>query len=78
MKYYSRLIIDPGVDMENKRVRMLIKEILPGKPTISILHRLKAAVEYGHIVVMDDGKVIHFGSPAEAVRGFELLSPLRH
>ncbi|KAJ5181557.1 ATP-binding cassette transporter [Penicillium cf. viridicatum] len=34
---------------------------------------LKAAVEYDQIVVMDDGKVIHFGSPAEAMRNSELL-----
>lgn len=60
-----------------QRVRSLIKERLPDKTTISILHRLEAAVEYDRILVMDDGKVIHFGSPAEVVHESELFSSLR-
>ncbi|CAI7677743.1 unnamed protein product [Penicillium discolor] len=39
---------------------------------------LKAAMEYDRILVMDDGKVVYFGSPAEAVRDSELLSSLMH
>lgn len=48
----------------------LIKERLSVKTTISISHRLEAAVEHDQVLVMGDGKVIHFGSPAEAVPGF--------
>lgn len=43
----------------NQRVRSLIEEKLPDKTTI------EAANEYGLILVMHDGKVIHFGSPVE-------------
>lgn len=56
----------------------MTKERLPGKTATSFLHTLEAAVEYDRILVMDYGKVTHFGSPAEAVRDSELLSSLMH
>ncbi|KAJ8128739.1 hypothetical protein O1611_g4894 [Lasiodiplodia mahajangana] len=60
-----------------KKIMALIAEKLQGKTIISVLHRLEAALEYDRIVVLENGKVAHFGTPAEALRDSELFSTMR-
>jgi ABC-type multidrug transport system fused ATPase/permease subunit len=55
----------------------VIAEKLSGKTVISVLHRLEAAVEYDRIMVLEKGRIVHFGSPVEVVRDSELFSSLR-
>ncbi|KAI0506235.1 putative ATP-binding cassette transporter [Xylaria bambusicola] len=60
-----------------KKIMAVIGRKLQGKTVISVLHRLETALEYGRIVVLEDGRVVHFGSPAEILRDSELFSTMR-
>ncbi|KAI1128256.1 putative ATP-binding cassette transporter [Nemania abortiva] len=60
-----------------KKIMALIAEKLQGKTIISVLHRLEAALEYDRIVVLENGKVAHFGTPAEVLRDSELFSTMK-
>lgn len=55
----------------------LIVDKLQGKTIISVLHRLETALEYDRIVVLENGRVAHFGTPAEVLRESELFSTMR-
>jgi ATP-binding cassette subfamily C (CFTR/MRP) protein 1 len=55
----------------------LVKTRLQGKTVISILHRLETALDYDRILVLNDGKIVHFGTPAEVVQESELFSMFR-
>lgn len=55
----------------------LIAQKLKGKTIISVLHRLEAALEYDRIVVLENGRVAHFGTPAEVMRDSELFSTMK-
>lgn len=60
-----------------ERIMKLIREKLAGKTIISVLHRLEAALEYDRILVLEKGRVAHFGTPEEVVREAELFSGFR-
>lgn len=55
----------------------LIGEKLQGKTIISVLHRLETALQYDRIVVLENGRVAHFGTPAEVLKDSELFSTMR-
>ncbi|KAK5633143.1 hypothetical protein RRF57_008857 [Xylaria bambusicola] len=55
----------------------LIARRLQGKTVISVLHRLETALEYDRIAVLENGRVMHFGSPAEVLRDSGLFSTMR-
>ena len=55
----------------------LMGENLRGKTIISVLHRLEAALEHDRILVLEKGRVAHFGTPAEVIEASELFSPYR-
>ncbi|KAK3313259.1 putative ATP-binding cassette transporter [Apodospora peruviana] len=57
-----------------ERIMKLIAEKLKGKTIVSVLHRLEAALEYDRILVLEKGRVAHFGTPAEIVEQAELFS----
>ncbi|RYC61385.1 hypothetical protein CHU98_g4815 [Xylaria longipes] len=60
-----------------KKIMNLIVDKLQGKTIISVLHRLETALEYDRIVVLDNGRVVHFGTPTEVLRDSELFSTMR-
>ncbi|KAI0109485.1 putative ATP-binding cassette transporter [Nemania sp. FL0031] len=60
-----------------KKIMALIAEKLQGKTIISVLHRLEAALEYDRIVVLENGRVAHFGTPIEVLRDSELFSTVK-
>ncbi|KAI0404995.1 putative ATP-binding cassette transporter [Xylaria palmicola] len=60
-----------------KKIMDLITRELRGKTIISVLHRLETALEYDRIAVLENGRVTHFGTPAEVLRGSELFATLR-
>lgn len=67
-----------SVDVATERkIMALIADKLKGKTIISILHRLETALEYDRIVVLEDGKVAHFGTPDEVLRDSQLFSTMR-
>lgn len=55
----------------------LIKQRLQGKTIVSVLHRLETALEYDRILVMEEGEVIHFGTPSEVMQDSDLFLSLR-
>ncbi|KAI0490109.1 putative ATP-binding cassette transporter [Xylaria cf. heliscus] len=59
-----------------KKIMNLIVDKLQGKTIISVLHRLETAMEYDRIVVLENGRVAHFGTPAEVLRDSELFSTM--
>ncbi|KAI3332296.1 putative ATP-binding cassette transporter [Xylariaceae sp. AK1471] len=67
-----------SIDMATeKKIMALIAEKLQGKTIISVLHRLEVALEYDRVVVLENGRVSHFGTPMEVLRDSELFSSLR-
>ncbi|KAI1736568.1 putative ATP-binding cassette transporter [Xylaria scruposa] len=60
-----------------KKIMDLIVDKLQGKTIISVLHRLETALEYNRIVVLENGRVAHFGTPTEVLRDSELFSTMR-
>ncbi|KAI0444796.1 putative ATP-binding cassette transporter [Xylaria telfairii] len=67
-----------SIDVETeKKIMNLIVDKLQGKTIISVLHRLETALEYDRIVVLENGRVAHFGTPAEVLRESELFSTMR-
>jgi ABC-type multidrug transport system fused ATPase/permease subunit len=55
----------------------LIRERLREKTVLSILHRLETALEYDRVLVMDQGRVIHSGTPKEVVLEADLFSTFK-
>jgi len=51
--------------------------MLRGKSVVSVLHRLETAVKYDKILVLDEGRVLDFGTPQEVISRCELLSAFR-
>ena len=41
---------------------------------VSVLHRLETAVKYDKILVLDEGRVLDFGTPEEVISRCELFS----
>ncbi|KAI1425294.1 putative ATP-binding cassette transporter [Xylaria sp. FL1777] len=59
-----------------KKILALIARKLQGKTVVSVLHRLETALEFDRIVVLENGTVAHFGTPAEVMNS-ELFSTMR-
>ncbi|KAI0205035.1 putative ATP-binding cassette transporter [Astrocystis sublimbata] len=59
-----------------KMIMKLVGNRLQGKTVISVLHRLETAMEFDRIVVLENGRVAHFGSPADVLRQSELFSTI--
>jgi ATP-binding cassette, subfamily C (CFTR/MRP), member 1 len=70
------MVISVDIETEQQIMR-LIRVRLQGKTTISILHRLETALEYDRVLVMEQGRVIHSGTPAEVLQEADLFSSLR-
>jgi ATP-binding cassette subfamily C (CFTR/MRP) protein 1 len=51
--------------------------MLRGKSVVSVLHRLETAVKYDKILVLDEGRVLVFGTPEEVISRCELFSAFR-
>jgi ATP-binding cassette, subfamily C (CFTR/MRP), member 1 len=51
--------------------------MLKEKTVISVLHRLETAVKYDKILVLEEGKVLDFGTPEEVIPRCELFSAFR-
>ncbi|QGA20124.1 hypothetical protein EYB26_007825 [Talaromyces marneffei] len=67
-----------SIDVETEtKIMRLIRERLKEKTVLSILHRLETALEYDRVLVMDQGRVIHSGTPGEVVLEADLFSALR-
>ncbi|KAI1152199.1 putative ATP-binding cassette transporter [Nemania diffusa] len=67
-----------SIDVATERkIMALIGEKLQGKTIISVLHRLETALQYDRIVVLENGRVAHFGTPAEVLKDSELFSTMR-
>ncbi|TGJ80985.1 hypothetical protein E0Z10_g7773 [Xylaria hypoxylon] len=60
-----------------QKIMALITRTLQGKTVISVLHRLETALEYDRIVVLENGRVTHFGTPTKVLRDSELFSTMR-
>jgi ATP-binding cassette, subfamily C (CFTR/MRP), member 1 len=60
-----------------QRIMRLISEKLTNKTIISVLHRLEAAMNYDRILVLEKGRIAHFGTPDKVLRESELFSSLR-
>ncbi|KAI1764440.1 abc transporter [Hypoxylon sp. FL1150] len=57
-----------SVDHETDvRMQQLIRSEFSGSTIITIAHRLRTIVDYDHVIVMEEGKVLEAGSPAELV-----------
>lgn len=63
-------------DTEDK-MEKLIKTRLGGKTLIAINHRLEAVMDYDRALVLDNGMVVDFGTPAELVQRCELFAGLK-
>lgn len=55
----------------------LLSEKLRGKTVISVLHRLETALGFDKIIVLENGEVAHFGTPAEVLSQSKLFSALK-
>lgn len=51
--------------------------MLKEKTVVSVLHRLETAVKYDKILVLDEGKVLDFGTPDAVIERCELFSAFR-
>jgi ABC-type multidrug transport system fused ATPase/permease subunit len=51
--------------------------MLRGKSVVSVLHRLETAVKYDKILVLDEGRILDFGTPEEVISRCELFSAFR-
>ncbi|KAI0109014.1 putative ATP-binding cassette transporter [Nemania sp. FL0031] len=60
-----------------QRIMKLMANKLRGKTIISVLHRLEVALLYDRILVLENGRVAHFGTPDEVIRESELFSSFR-
>ncbi|KAI1175807.1 canalicular multispecific organic anion transporter 1 [Nemania sp. FL0916] len=66
--------ITSSVDNETEeRIEMLVRTRLGGRTLIAINHRLEAVQRYDRVVVLDDGRVADFGTPAEVMQRCELF-----
>ncbi|KAI1460349.1 abc transporter [Annulohypoxylon moriforme] len=68
---YKVVILDEAtasVDHETDvRMQQLIRSEFAGSTIITIAHRLRTVIDYDQIIVMDEGKVLETGSPAELI-----------
>ncbi|KAI1823337.1 hypothetical protein F4861DRAFT_335345 [Xylaria intraflava] len=62
--------IDTTIEKEVKPVAKGLR----GKTIISKLHRLEIVLEYDRILVLESGRVAHFGSSDEVIWGSRLFS----
>jgi ATP-binding cassette subfamily C (CFTR/MRP) protein 1 len=51
--------------------------MLKEKTVVSVLHRLETAVKYDKILVLDEGKVVDFGTPDAVIQRCELFGAFR-
>ncbi|KAI0889275.1 abc transporter [Annulohypoxylon maeteangense] len=57
-----------SVDHETDvRMQRLIRSEFAGSTIITIAHRLRTIIDYDQVVVMDEGKVLETGSPADLI-----------
>lgn len=61
---------------ERKLMKLMI-ERLQAKTVISILHRLEMALAFDRILVLEEGRVVGFGTPREVVRDCDLFVSFR-
>lgn len=63
-----------SIDVATERnIMNIVTKRLDGKTVISVLHRLEAAVEFDKTLVLEKGKVAHFGTPEEVIRDSEFI-----
>ena len=58
-------------------MEMLIRTRLGGRTLIAINHRLEAVLDYEKVVVLEGGRLIDVGTPAELVQRSELFAGLK-
>lgn len=53
-------------------IQKIIREQFTDKTILTIAHRINTIVDYDRIMVMDQGKIVEFGSPNELIdqKGF--------
>jgi ATP-binding cassette, subfamily C (CFTR/MRP), member 1 len=66
--------IDHDIELE---VESLLAERLTGTTVISVLHRLETATQYDKIVVLEEGKILSMGTPADVIDQCDLFTSLR-
>ncbi|KYK55948.1 hypothetical protein DCS_07913 [Drechmeria coniospora] len=72
------IILDEATSSDTEiQVEDLMRESLRGKTTISVLHRLDAALKYDKIAVMEKGVLADFGTAGEIVARCDLFASLR-
>jgi len=60
-----------------RKIHDLTVEMLKEKTVVSVLHRLETAVKYDKIFVLDEGKVLDFGTPEEVIQRCDLFSTFK-
>jgi ABC-type multidrug transport system fused ATPase/permease subunit len=67
-----------SIDHDIERdVEGLLASRLPGTTVVSVLHRLETATQYDKIIVLDQGKLLGIGTPADIIAQCDLLASLR-
>ena len=61
-----------------RKIHDLTVNMLKEKTVVSVLHRLETAVKYDKILVLDEGRVLDFGTAKEVVQRCELFSGFRN